>query len=137
MLGDVIYAYSQALLAAGYTENKDIDTDDFQPASSADKSYYVQGVAKASESYTGNYETASLGMGITVLIRYHRKNTYAANEQAAWNEISNIERDIKALAATRGDALNVDGIESERVEDFKVFRLSVTCSFERNMAVMN
>lgn len=137
MLGDVIYAYSQALSTAGYTENKEIDTDDFQPASSADKSYYVQGVSKTSESYTGNYETTTLGMVVTVLIRYHRKNSFAVSEQAAWNEISNIERDIKALAAIRGDALDVADIESERIEDFKVFRISATCSFERNMAVTN
>ena len=136
-LGDVIKAYSDMIADLGYNENSTIDADDYEPESTAHKSYYVQCVGKTGEQHSGNWETCALGLVVSVVMLYPAGTGYASAERDNWNLIDGLEKSMLSLAATRDDHLIHENTEVSRIDgtDYKLFMMLFSCNFERSLVV--
>ncbi len=135
MTGDIIKAYSDEVEDLGFTENSMIDRDDYEPESTAHKSYYVQGENQSGVGMSGNYEQALLELKVSVLLEYPIGGGYAEAEKDNWNLIDTIKIGLMALAATRQDHLQHVNTAVTRVGDYKLFEMYFNCNYNQSLVI--
>lgn len=133
--GDVILAYSQAVEAAGFTENSQIDKEDYAPTSTAHKSYYLQLIGKSGETLSSNSEDTVLTMAVSVLLHYPRSVSYEASEAANSDLAWTIEKALFNLAASETNIYHMfdTGWETQRFGDFKLFVFTFSVKYLRSL----
>jgi hypothetical protein len=137
MIGTVHETYNAWLVAQdGYTENKTIDDEKFVPTSKADKNFILWFDRKTREGQSGNTEMATVFFTLKVIYDFPTKNTLAANQKAAWNNMGSLERGFINFAVSDGKTMFMDSVGLVRIpdQDFYLATFEGRLIYQRSIA---
>ena len=117
--GDVYIAYYNEVAGwSGYTPNK-FDSERFQPASVADKGFFLEFTRKTTSDHghgSGGTELSVCEFELNITRKIKGSTTFAADMQAIWDDLDTAEVELNDLASSRGDVLMVSSITIEKIE---------------------
>lgn len=137
--GDVYIAYhNEAAGWSGYTAAK-FDTENFQPASVADKGFYLEFTEKTTPDHrhgSGGTELSNCKFELNITRKIKRSSAFSANIQAIWDDLDTAEIELNDLASSRGDVLMISSITVNKIEgqpDWKHCKISGSVEWRRSI----
>jgi hypothetical protein len=129
-------AYFEGL--SGYNEAKKTIGEDFEPASTADKTFIYRWILKTHGKQTGKHEVSKLTFQLKILYKKGQNQAYSAFYEALWDEIETVEKNYLDWGdgSSGQDRVWVEEITSEPLdENFELVTFTGMVNFLRSLVV--
>ena len=122
----------------GYNQNDKLNSENFMPTSSADKSFFLRWPTKTQQKQTGNSEVTGITWILKVLFKKGQGTPYPDFLKATWNSIDTLEKGYLNFGAgdNDGDRVFIENIELEDInQNYTSATLTGRLMFRRDLSV--
>jgi len=123
---------------SGYTQNNKLNDPEFEPASSAHKSFFLQWQIKTHQKQTGNAEVTKIAWSLKILFKRGQNEPYPDFYETTWNAIDTLEKGYLDFGNGDGgaDRVWIEAIELEDLDsNYTLTTLIGTVQFVRDLTV--